>query len=364
MPLPQIVRFFLGCNTPDGFFSLFDQFTVPEAGYRCTLVKGGPGTGKSTLLRRLEKQSLLHGCTVEEIHCSSDADSLDGVVLPRERLVMLDATPPHALEPRHPGAVEQPLSLCDCWDSEALSRQREQIVVRSSEIAALHRQAIRYLSAAAGILREIRSLAEPHTSRRKIERYAHSIAEREMPDLKKTGSEQRRLLSAVTNQGPLLFSLSLEALAPKLTCIEDPYGVAAAYLIECLRTEALRRGYDIITCPCGLTPQQKNDHLLIPSLGLGYVTSNRFHPVTAPGRAVHAQRFTDTEAMKSCKVRVRFLQKTADMLLRQATAAMAAAKERHDALEKIYRAAMDFGKVDAIAEEACRHLAGRLKGPM
>lgn len=360
MPQPQIVRFFLGCNTPDGFFSLFDQFSKAEAGYRCTLVKGGPGTGKSSLLRRLERKSLLCGCTVEEIHCSSDADSLDGVILPRERHAMLDATPPHTLEPLYPGAVEQTLSLCECWDEEALFRHREEIVSLSGESSGLHRQAVRYLGAAAGVLQEIRSLAAPHTDFLKIERYAQSIAQREIPDLKKPGSEERRLLSAVTNQGMVLFSQTLEALAPKLYCIEDPYGAASAYLIECLRREALARGCEIITCPCGLTPLQKTDHLLIPALGLGFVTSNRFHPVTATGRAVHASRFTDVTAMKGCKVRFRFLQKTADMLLCQASCVMASAKKRHDALEAIYRDAMDFSKVDVICAQAENRLSRML----
>ena len=259
-------------------------------------------------------------------------------------------TPPHALEPQYPGAVEQPLSLCECWDAEALYRQREEITTLCGEIGSLHRQAMRYLGGAAGILREVRTLAEAHTDLRKIIRYAHSIAERELPDLKKTGTEQKRLLSAITNQGAMLFSETLETLTPHLYCIEDPYGAAAGHLIEALRVEAIRRGYDIITCPCGLTPQTKNDHLLIPALGLGFVTSNRFHPVTSAGRAIHAQRFTDSVAMKSCKMRVRFLQKTADMLLRQAACTMAAAKSRHDDLEKIYRSAMDFEKVNAVGD--------------
>lgn len=349
--MPQPITYFLGCNTPDGYFSLFPQFTEPAAGWRCILIKGGPGTGKSTLMKRVAAHCRRRGCDVEEIHCASDCDSLDGVVLPGPRIVLLDATPPHALEPRCPGAVEQPLSLCDCWDEEALRSHRDEIVALSEEIAAHHRQAVRYLGSAAALLREVRQIADRYTDHEKILRYAHSLAERELPDRGGKGAEQQRLLSAVTNKGAVLWNGTLEVSGMRMLCIEDPYGATAPAVIAALRQEALLRGYRIITCPCAVSPREKYDHLLIPEAGLGFVTANRFHPVTAQGRAIHAQRFTDMEAMKQYRVRVRFLQKAAEMLLTQAAEAMAAAKDRHDALEQYYRSATDFSRIDSLTQE-------------
>lgn len=139
-------RWFMGCNSQNGFYSLFGQFTRPEEGWRCILIKGGPGTGKSTLMKRVIKLALQRGQPVEEIHCSSDAASLDGVILPRQMTVLLDATPPHALEPQFPGAVEQPFSLYGCWNEELLFTRREEIVRLGREISGLHWQAVRYLS--------------------------------------------------------------------------------------------------------------------------------------------------------------------------------------------------------------------------
>ena len=152
MSKATLCRYFLGCNSREGFFTLFPQFTRPAAGWRCILIKGGPGTGKSTLMKKVVRTAAGRRHPAEEIHCSSDADSLDGVVLPRSKVVLLDATPPHALEPQFPGAVEQPFSLCDCWDTAQLSAAREPIVALGEEIAGLHRQAVRYLAGAAALL--------------------------------------------------------------------------------------------------------------------------------------------------------------------------------------------------------------------
>ena len=275
---------------------------------------------------------------MEEIHCSSDADSLDGVVLPRSKVVLLDATPPHALEPQFPGAVEQPFSLCDCWDTAQLSAAREPIVALGEEIAGLHRQAVRYLAGAAALLGEVRQLAAASLDQEKIARYADRFAARELPDRGRPGTEERRLLSAVTDRGCILYNETLQTLCPRL------------------RETALQRGHHIVSCPCPLFPNEKLDHLLLPELGLGIVTSNSFHRITTPGRAVHAQRFTDGDLLKSRRVRIRFLQKTAAVLLRQAELAIAEAHTRHDALEAYYIAATDFTAVNALSDRLLREL--------
>ena len=45
-------QFFLGTNTGAGFVSLYSAFAAPEDGAFIWYIKGGPGNGKSTLMRR------------------------------------------------------------------------------------------------------------------------------------------------------------------------------------------------------------------------------------------------------------------------------------------------------------------------
>ena len=42
---------FLGANTPKGFVSLFDELYNPYDNTDAYIIKGGPGTGKSTLMK-------------------------------------------------------------------------------------------------------------------------------------------------------------------------------------------------------------------------------------------------------------------------------------------------------------------------
>ena len=95
MEKPKVLRFFLGANSSQGFVSRFDQLGDPKQGWRCYVIKGGPGTGKSSLMKNLAARLDTGSDPVEYIHCSSDVDSLDGVIFSRQRLSIADGTPPH-----------------------------------------------------------------------------------------------------------------------------------------------------------------------------------------------------------------------------------------------------------------------------
>lgn len=89
------LRFFLGANTPQGFVSRFDQLADPDDGWRKYVIKGGPGTGKSRLMKQLAGE-LSHRCNkLELIYCSSDTNSLDAVIATDLKAAIADGTSPH-----------------------------------------------------------------------------------------------------------------------------------------------------------------------------------------------------------------------------------------------------------------------------
>ena len=79
-------QFFLGANTGAGFVSLYPAFAAPEDGAFIWYIKGGPGNGKSTLMRRTAERAEEAGFAVESILCSGDPESLDGIYIPEKKL--------------------------------------------------------------------------------------------------------------------------------------------------------------------------------------------------------------------------------------------------------------------------------------
>ena len=58
---------FLGANTPEGFISLFDELYDPAEDWRAYIIKGGPGTGKSRLMRRVADELEQAGYTAQRV---------------------------------------------------------------------------------------------------------------------------------------------------------------------------------------------------------------------------------------------------------------------------------------------------------
>ena len=71
------VYFFLGANSEEGFFSLYDQLLGGRLD-DLMILKGGPGCGKSTFMRRVGAAMERAGERIVYINCSGDPDSLDG----------------------------------------------------------------------------------------------------------------------------------------------------------------------------------------------------------------------------------------------------------------------------------------------
>lgn len=78
------ISFFLGTNSGTGFHSLFYDLTEHATPYSTFIIKGGPGTGKSGLMKKVAEECEKRGLFNEKLWCSSDPDSLDGVFIPEK----------------------------------------------------------------------------------------------------------------------------------------------------------------------------------------------------------------------------------------------------------------------------------------
>lgn len=99
-PGREIHRFF-GAATAQGNLDYVPQ---AMAGIECRIyIKGRPGTGKSTLLKRVAAAALRRGYDVEVYHCALDVGSLDMVAVRGLGFCLLDSTAPHEYFPQREG---------------------------------------------------------------------------------------------------------------------------------------------------------------------------------------------------------------------------------------------------------------------
>ncbi len=93
------ISYYLGANSYEGFYSLYDEFLFSDAIKRLYIIKGGAGCGKSSFMRKIAGNAEENGLKTELIICSGDTDSLDGVFIPELKLAYVDGTAPHAAVP-------------------------------------------------------------------------------------------------------------------------------------------------------------------------------------------------------------------------------------------------------------------------
>ena len=350
------VSFFMGANTPMGFYSLFDGLYNAREGWRAYVIKGGPGTGKSTLMKRIAAEADARGMFCERIHCSSDPNSLDAVIIPGLKTAVADGTPPHAIEPRYPGVCEKIVDLGAFRDDALLREDAEEIVKLTDLNSAEHKKCVGFLAAAKSVTDDANRFVCAALKPEKLQKFARKLAQGSFGTVSDAeGAEKRRFLSALTPEGGVIFGETFNALCEKHIVLEDKDGVAASLLLTYLKEAALERGSDCIVCPCPSEPH-RTEHLLIPSLSLGFFTSNAYHPYEGePDVVVDCARFCDTDVLKRHKNRVTFDRRAAREMLDEAVGKLQNAKKIHDELERYYVAAMDFDRIkqagDGLIEE-------------
>lgn len=352
------VDFFMGANSPDGFYSFYEELRIPRIYVRSYLIKGGAGTGKSGLMKKIAERFAACDELIEEIHCSSDPSSLDGVILHTARCSIVDATSPHVIEPSYPGSYETVINLCDYFDEDELEPRLLKTVELQKKNNDCHQKCRNLIRCAAILLQDNAYLVEEQTDFEKINRTAEKICAVEFSD-KRTASAKneapteqprikKRLLSAVTNQGIHIYENTVRQLCDRVIAVRDDYGVAAGAFMQIVLQNVQKRGYSAFCCYCPLSPANKIEHILLPDLGLAFITESPFHPMKTvkPDKTLHFTRFTDMEKLKPHKHFLRFNKRAADELLDCSICVLKEAKQIHDELEAQYTPAMDFSAVN------------------
>lgn len=345
---------FLGATGKDGFINKFSGIYSEEEGWRAYIIKGGPGSGKSTFLKRIAEAFSEEDPII--CRCSSDPKSLDAVILPKRKVMLADGTAPHVLEPDYPGARERVLNFFDIFDSDKLYSSRDAVIEAFEENAKCHRAAGAYIKAA-GELFESRFLqSELALNRERAEAYADSLSKRLFKSGEQTSREYRVYFDAMTPDGFISLTDSHRANFGAIVQLDDEYGAAADVILHRLAQNAKSAGLSAVIGLHPILPGRVRQ-IYIPAIGWGINVGDFLSKPSDPDRTVHAKRFYDSDGIYRRRTALSFEKKGALYMLNAAADALRMAKLSHDRLEKYYIGACDFSKVDDIFKKTAREIS-------
>lgn len=334
-------EFFLGNNTNKGFYSYFGYILEKDNYNYLYCIKGGPGTGKSSFMRKIGNRLINEGYDVEFAHCSSDPNSLDGLIIPSAGIAFVDATAPHVMEPQCPGANGEIIHLGKYWNSEGLRKNRQGILENTVFISDCFKRAYLYLEAAGFIYKDMFAIS--YDANLEIESFINDELTK-YPIVKKSGNIRKLFASAITPFGLINYLDSLSS-GNKVYLVKG--NVNSDIFMEEILRNAVTRGMDCEVFYCSINPDRKIDHILIKPLNIFIASSNKYHAV------INHTEVLDVE-LKESKIETQPLsnnQEFFENLLYKAVANINQAKKAHDILEKYYIDNMDFDAVNEYSQQ-------------
>lgn len=359
----KVKNFYAGGNTAKGFSSLFESSLQHLE--RLYILKGGPGTGKSTLIRAVGDDLARRGFEIWLIHCASDNDSLDGVIIPELEVGIVDGTAPHVIEPQLPGAVEQYVNLGEAWDAEQLKHKQGEIVNINQKLKQAYERAYGGFAEALRIHDDWEKIFIENMNFEAADQLTQEFIELFFGEsrINKQSLVYHRFLGAATPKGAVDFIQNLTDGVQKRYFIKGRPGSGKSTMLKKLAKAAEERGYDVEIYHCGFDPDSL-DMIIVRELGIAIFDS------TAPHEH-HPERNNDeiVDMYKRCiqpGTDEDFAEQIEDFKARYSaqmkgsTAHLAQAKLLHDQLEEIYVQAMDFKVVNRLKSKILSEIHERI----
>ncbi len=330
-------EFFLGANSYDGFYSLYDGFCNGKGDF-LYLIKGGAGCGKSSFMKKVGQKAEALGYDVQYVLCSGDPDSLDGVYIPDLKLGLVDATSPHIIEPRLFAVNSYYVNLGEYCSIIG----NDKIAYYTDSYKRMYEKAYRYLSAAKNIEKIIENEVLDEKTIEKVKIRAKSFINRAL-EIYRSDCEsyvEHRFISAVCCKGIIHLNPTVNVLCKQVFVVDKQCGLGYIFMKE-IENAVSDLKLRAVICPCPLSPD-RTEAVLLPEQSIGIVISSAVNT-----REAYSQISLDDLVENELST----VEKQYDALLDSAVSYLKKAKEYHDLLELEYRPYIDFDSLNDFTEK-------------
>lgn len=361
--MAEVRNLFPGGNTCYGFHSFYDYMVSSDV-KRKYILKGGPGVGKSVLMKNIAEEFFNRGYDIEYHWCSSDSNSLDGIVIGNNEVCFLDGTSPHIVDPKFPGAIDEIINLGNFWNRNLIMNNKENIIKLTPQVAKCFARAYMRLSETNLAYKELKSYYEEAVDEIAVKRNIVALANDFLLDTSKVARPARHLFpGAITPEGLVTRIGSVVDKDKFLFTVEGSPGTGIKDLFQYI---AYLVDINMIYAEIYHNPfnPKEIDIIFIPETKVAIVDFSDFFMTysseitsTKYKRQLDFNKFVDKSILGLYAKNINSAQNRIEEGLKEAVELISKAKKLHDELESFYIPTMDFRALDIYQQELIEEVA-------
>ena len=343
---------FVGMNSGNGFVCLFDDIFQECDLQKVYVIKGAPGTGKSTFMRELSNFAKSCGFCVNNYLCSSDYNSLDAVMID-SKICVVDGTPPHSYELKFPGVVSEIIDYTKFWDNSKLEKYRDDIIYLSNKKTLAYTEAYSKLKCEMNLIADRINSAQNIISVEKLRSHIGRL----VASLGKfnNNDKQRRIATrAVGMKGRVRIENPFDQYE-KVYSISDVYGTAYIYMAELFKQLKLLKTEMVYSvdpiCPTLIC------EIAIPSQKVVFTIEDDDNY----NKKINMTRFIEHDSLADLRGFLRLSDKCCKLFSSEADNSLQIAGETHFKIEEIYGSAMNFDFLKTYSEMKIHEIIEKLQ---
>ncbi len=331
-----ISQYFAGSLSGNGFINHLDEYLKEIK--TVYIIKGTPGSGKSTLMKKIASAAEDFGFEADRIFCSSDPLSLDGIIIPPLSFAIVDGTSPHVIEPSYPLAKETIINTADHIQVEKVKPHFDDIFFHTDEKKKFFSKTRPLLKSALILERAKLSFAKEYFDFKKCLGFFEDIIKIEKEN--SSGFSSRRSLVTFGKNG-------YTSLLDKIP-FHKAYGLNenfSTFILDELRNFADRQSLSYVFSPSPLDPSTMCAIYLTDTKQL--FANERFlkkEYITFPKELCEKNG-----GIGLIKEKLTFFSKTQSLVLDECQKYISDAMDHHYMLEKIYSKALNTDSLDCLA---------------